>query len=268
VAKGKYFFFENIFQNIFIFLNFFAYNIFLSTNFFMEEKVRNKLFFANRDSKTARIRQTKTNLCKIGQIRQKSARNLESARNIFCPPDDFQIGQNFANLAEKTAIWQRCNGGRGEQRCQMIFLKSARSDAKICQNPPGRIDPIQQKSTRNWESFKSFSTLRVVFLGGLTLIERNLIERGKYANLESDRLDSDRKKSDRMSNSANLESDRMDSDRMESDRMSNSSKPESDRMDSDRMESDRMSNSANPESDRMDSDRMESDSMSTDVRRK
>jgi hypothetical protein len=42
----------------------------------------------------------------------------------------------------------------------------------------------------------------------------NLIERGKYANPESDRMDSNRKESDRMSNSANLESDRMESDRM------------------------------------------------------
>jgi hypothetical protein len=74
----------------------------------MQKKVRSKLFFANKGSKTARIRQTKTNPYKIGQIRQKSARNWESARNIFCPPDDFQIRQNFANLAEKTAIWQRC----------------------------------------------------------------------------------------------------------------------------------------------------------------
>jgi hypothetical protein len=76
----------------------------------MQKKVRSKLFFANKGSKTARIRQihqTKTNSYKIGQIRQKSARNWESARNIFCPPDDFQIRQNFANLAEKTAIWQR-----------------------------------------------------------------------------------------------------------------------------------------------------------------
>jgi hypothetical protein len=87
-------------------------------------------------------------------------------------------------------------------------------------------------------------------------IERNLIEKGICANLESNRIDSDRKESDRMSNSANLESDGMDSDIKESDRMSNSANPEYDRMDSDimesdRMESDRMSNSANPESDRM-----------------
>jgi hypothetical protein len=75
----------------------------------MQEKVRKKMISANKDSKTARIRQTKTSLCKIGQIRQKSARNWEPARNICCPPDDFQIRQNFPNLAEKTAIWQRCS---------------------------------------------------------------------------------------------------------------------------------------------------------------
>jgi hypothetical protein len=100
----------------------------------MQEKVRKKLYFAYRDFKTAiisQIRQTTTNPRKIGQIRQKSsrisesarknfcppddfqirqksARNREPARNIFCPPDDFQIRQNFPNLAEKTAIWQRC----------------------------------------------------------------------------------------------------------------------------------------------------------------
>jgi hypothetical protein len=75
-----------------------------------KKKGQASLFFANKGSKPARIRQirqTKTNPYKIGQIRQKSARNWESARNIFCPPDDFQIRQNFANLAEKTAIWQR-----------------------------------------------------------------------------------------------------------------------------------------------------------------
>jgi hypothetical protein len=67
--RGKYLsFFENIFQNIFIFLNYFAYNNFLSTNFFMEEKVRNKLFFASKDSKTARQKQTHAKLV-------KSARN-------------------------------------------------------------------------------------------------------------------------------------------------------------------------------------------------
>jgi hypothetical protein len=32
-----------------------------------------------------------------------------------------------------------------EQRCQMIFFKSARSDVKIRQNPPSRIGQIRQK---------------------------------------------------------------------------------------------------------------------------
>jgi hypothetical protein len=71
VAKRKYLsFFENIFQNIYLFLSFCIQN-FLSTNFFIEEKVKKQLFLANRDSKTARIRQTETNPCKIGQICQK-----------------------------------------------------------------------------------------------------------------------------------------------------------------------------------------------------
>jgi hypothetical protein len=80
---------------------------FLANNKFqkMQEKVRNKLISANTDSKTARQKQTHAKLVKI---RQKSARNWEPARNIFCPPDDFQIRQNCPNLAEKTAIWQRC----------------------------------------------------------------------------------------------------------------------------------------------------------------
>jgi hypothetical protein len=163
----------------------------------MQEQVRKNVFFANRDSKTARIRQTKTNPCKIGQIRQKSARNKEPARNIFCPPDDFQIRQNFPNLAEKTAIWQRCishdsvflselthgvfvkhyfsNEPTLRQRCQMIFFKSARSNVKIHQNPPGKISQIRQKSARNWNPFRPFFTLGVVFVGffcGFGLISR------------------------------------------------------------------------------------------------
>jgi hypothetical protein len=104
-------FFENILYNNFLFKKYFAQNYFCSTSCFVQEKVKkNKSFFANRDSKTARIHQnpqTKTNPCKIGQIRQKSARNKESARNIFCPPENFQIRQNCTYLAEKTAIWQR-----------------------------------------------------------------------------------------------------------------------------------------------------------------
>jgi hypothetical protein len=36
-----------------------------------------------------------------------------------------------------------------EQRCQMIFFKSARSDVKIRQNPPETINQIRQKSARN-----------------------------------------------------------------------------------------------------------------------
>jgi hypothetical protein len=81
-------------ENIYLFWKYFAHNYFLSTSFFMQEKVK-KIFFANTDSKTTRIRQIhqqKTNQSKIGQIRQKSARNWKSARNIFCPP-----GAGFTN---------------------------------------------------------------------------------------------------------------------------------------------------------------------------
>jgi hypothetical protein len=37
-------------------------------------------------------------------------------------------------------------------------------------------------------------------LGGLTLLERNLVEKGKWSNLESGRMESDRKESSTMSN--------------------------------------------------------------------
>jgi hypothetical protein len=84
---------------------------------FYARKSEKQVVFANIDSKTARIRQTKPKPCKIGQTRQKSARNWQSARNIFYPKDDFQIRQNFANLAEKTAIWQRCLDPHPAGRC-------------------------------------------------------------------------------------------------------------------------------------------------------
>jgi predicted membrane protein len=68
---------------------------------------KKKFFFSNIDSKTAKIRQKKPKPCKVDHMRQKSARNWQSAKNIFYPSDNFQIRQNFANLAVKTAIWQR-----------------------------------------------------------------------------------------------------------------------------------------------------------------
>jgi hypothetical protein len=52
----------------------------------------------------------------------------------------------------------------------MIFFKSARSVVKIRQNPPSRIGQIRQKSARNWDDFRPFFTLRVVFLGFLMRI--------------------------------------------------------------------------------------------------
>jgi hypothetical protein len=52
-----------------------------------------------------------------------------------------------------------------QQHCQRIFFKSARSDVKIRQNPPSRIGQIRQKSAGNWDDFRPFFTLRVVFVG-------------------------------------------------------------------------------------------------------
>jgi hypothetical protein len=54
----------------------------------MQEKVRNKLIFANTDSKTDRIRQirqTKTNLCKIGQNPPEIRQKLEARQKYFLP---------------------------------------------------------------------------------------------------------------------------------------------------------------------------------------
>jgi hypothetical protein len=100
----KSLFFENILHNII------KHNFFLS-----KKKSYNKVTFCllilqnHRDSKTARIPQDlpdKKGPCRINQIHQKSSRNLEPARNNLCPPDDFQIRQNFQNLADKTTIGQ------------------------------------------------------------------------------------------------------------------------------------------------------------------
>jgi hypothetical protein len=54
----------------------------------MQEKVRNKLIFANTDSKTARIRQirqTKTNPCKIGQNPPEIRQKLGARQKYFLP---------------------------------------------------------------------------------------------------------------------------------------------------------------------------------------
>jgi hypothetical protein len=56
----------------------------------------------------------------------------------------------------------------------MIFFKSARSDVKIRQNPPSRIGQIRQKSARNWDNFRPFFTLRVVFVAFLVRISHYL----------------------------------------------------------------------------------------------
>jgi hypothetical protein len=41
---------------------------------------------------------------------------------------------------------------------------------KIRRNPPSRIGQIRQKSARNWDDFRPFFTLRVVFVGFLVRI--------------------------------------------------------------------------------------------------
>jgi hypothetical protein len=41
---------------------------------------------------------------------------------------------------------------------------------KFRQNPPSRIGQIRQKSARNWDDFRPFFTLRVVFVGFLVRI--------------------------------------------------------------------------------------------------
>jgi hypothetical protein len=62
--------------------------------------------FANRDFKTARIRQTTTNPCKIGQIRQKFRQKLGVCQNYFLPfrplsnpPEFFRSGGENRHLA-------------------------------------------------------------------------------------------------------------------------------------------------------------------------
>jgi hypothetical protein len=65
----------------------------------MQEKVRNKLIFANKDSKTARSVRLKQTHAKLVKIRQKSARNWEPARNIFCPPVLSKSGGENRHLA-------------------------------------------------------------------------------------------------------------------------------------------------------------------------
>jgi hypothetical protein len=59
---------------------------FLANNKF--QKMRNKLIFANTDSKTARIRQirqTKTNPCKIGQDPPEIRQKLGARQKYFLP---------------------------------------------------------------------------------------------------------------------------------------------------------------------------------------
>jgi hypothetical protein len=97
-------FFLFFFENIFSFLKIFCIKIFV-LNYFLygrksEKKVVVLLTETPKPPESARQKQTHAKLV-------KSARNWESARNMFCLPDNFQIRQNCSNLAEKTAIWQR-----------------------------------------------------------------------------------------------------------------------------------------------------------------
>jgi hypothetical protein len=62
------------------------------------------LIETSKPPESARQQQTHAKLVKSAR---NFARNWESARIIFCPSDHFQIRQNFSDLAEKTAIWQR-----------------------------------------------------------------------------------------------------------------------------------------------------------------
>jgi hypothetical protein len=52
----------------------------------------------------------------------------------------------------------------------MNLFKSARSEVKIRQNPPRRIGQIRQKSARNWDDFRPFFSLRLVFVAFLVRI--------------------------------------------------------------------------------------------------
>jgi hypothetical protein len=111
VAHVNYFFLLRYFLFIFFanfFCNFFCH--FLLIKKIVRRRLNKAAFLLKETQKTPEFRQicqTKINLCRIGQIRQKSARNWEPARNNKFPPDNFQIRQNSPNLAEKTAIWQR-----------------------------------------------------------------------------------------------------------------------------------------------------------------
>jgi hypothetical protein len=111
----------------------------------MQEKVRKKLIFANKDSKTARIRQTKTNLCKIDQIRQKSARNWEPARIFFARQMTFKSSRIFQ-------IWRRkppsgnADTNRGNRTSELVIaaIQNLAGDPKNHRVNTNRgIDPGQ-----------------------------------------------------------------------------------------------------------------------------
>jgi hypothetical protein len=93
----------------------------------------------------------------------------------------------------------------------------------VLENVPAEAG-LQKKanfSTLNVGLARTGNRTRATCGGELTLLDRNLVEKGNWANPESGRMESRRKESSRMSNSANPESGRMESSRMESGRISN-----------------------------------------------
>jgi hypothetical protein len=98
-GQGKIFiFFENILHNL-VFLKIFCTKLFFIHNFFLQEKVR--IFFAYRDSKTARIRsqiQNNINWSNPPEIRQKLGvrqKYFLPARQLSNPPElSKSVGEN------------------------------------------------------------------------------------------------------------------------------------------------------------------------------
>jgi hypothetical protein len=149
-GQGKIFiFFENILHKIILY----------PLLFFARKSEKKSCFFAYGDSKTARIRQPNTKQYKIGQIRQKSARNWESARNIFYPPDNFQIRQNCPNLAEKTAIWLIPQGGwllsKHSTMCKIFF--DPRNEISMPNNPHYHTSKVSLVSPLARNNFQSLT---------------------------------------------------------------------------------------------------------------
>jgi hypothetical protein len=65
----------------------------------------------------------------------------QKLRNIFCPPENFQINQNFPNLAEKTAILQRCSAA-----------PAAAADETQCTLGPSSFILCHRPSEGSWQA--------------------------------------------------------------------------------------------------------------------